>query len=54
MQCISEQSHSGSGSGDIVYILSAAARNVGISENIWQLVAGKQPVSESKLAKSYT
>lgn len=54
MKCIGEQSHFGSGSGDIVYILSAAACNVGISKNIWQLVAGKQPVTESKQAKSYT
>lgn len=41
MKCINKQSHFGSGSRDIVYILSAAARIVGISKNIWQLVAGK-------------
>lgn len=54
MKCISEQSHFGFGSRDDVYILSAAVCNVGISRNIWQLVTGKQSVSGTKQAKSYT
>lgn len=32
MKCISERSHSASGSGEVVYILSADACNMGISE----------------------